>query len=198
MDLHRESIDVGANIKVTFEGAFYMAGRSAKGPWACLEIRFADRALFLKEKWFQPDKDAFIERDQYAYKLRHLLDVLGEGDRWNNIPKVKNSWKDFYTMYIGAIADCKGKTCYIKTVPKMHYKEQESYQAITADDNYIALVPTLVYSVLEKNQLDYYSIEEPTPEAHIGIVIPHQEETTKAAAIMKPKRKPKEKKQFPF
>ena len=150
--LDEKSVKINNCLKVRFLRCQYQRGISStnNAKWVALETVFKDEFDHqLQEKFFQPR--TYVEKVVYAEKLRGILNTLSGGKEvWESIPKC-SSWDDFYSRYLTLVKECYNKECFIKTLPKKHWREPELLTATLADNDFISLKPELEYSVIESS-----------------------------------------------
>lgn len=161
MILNERSVDIGCNVRVSFEGVTLRRGKSAKGvQWTALEIRFRQGDRKLRQFCFEPRFDDYMETRNFAIILKELLDVLTGKPLWDKIPKSRLSWNTFYEHYLEAIKDCRGTVCYIKTLGKHSWDDKELGEAILAPQGFISMTDNLKYTLLEENMVEDFLEEE--------------------------------------
>lgn len=157
-DLHEDSLEIGANIPVTFVRCAYKHGKSfkTKEPWHSLDFIFHDKTndKYLVHKSFQPPRDKYFVQREYSVLLSEILNSLGNENLWSQIKASRQSWEVFYTNYLTLIDRFRKKDVYIKTVACPHWKEREKFVACLAEKNFISTKPNLEYTYLERNEVE--------------------------------------------
>ena len=164
MKLEENSIQINANVPVTFVTCKYLKGKSSLGKdWHCLEFTFKDEFdKVLKEKVFQPSSssqnvEALSEKILFADKLRDILNTLSQKNLWDDIDK--GPWESFYSQYLSKIWPFKNKRVFIKTVATKSWKSDGEMTAALADKDFISLSPDLEYTILEESGSEEFITE---------------------------------------
>jgi len=157
--------DISPCQQVTFVGCFYLSGRTLKGEeWFALDFKFTRAGKSHVERKFQPRPGDMKERELYAQQLMEILNTLSGEKLWEGISRseVGRNWSVFYTKYISLINKYKGKSCYIKTLPKERFRDGKvEVSACLAEKNFISMKPNLEYTILEQSAVDRVQEEIP-------------------------------------
>lgn len=150
------SLQIGECIKVEFSKIMYKKGKSENGDWTCFELWFESlEDTVLIKKLYRPSKSIF-SRATYALFLETFIDCLEGKGFWKTIPR-KSSWVEFETFIESVISKHVGEEFFIKTLVEKDYFDPTKVTAVLPDTNFISREPDLVYTPLEKSQVqDYY------------------------------------------
>lgn len=169
--LDSESIPIGANIHVKFDGIRFSKIRSRLGKrFHIMKMIFSEVKgvnILSKDMW---QTDLGVENSfdhwEYAGITEELYEVLSGKKLSDSIPVNKKNWIVFYENYINIMKPFSGTECYIKTIPNRGNKGYGENKKIvmTADlpsKNFICLTPDLTYTILEENiAQDYIETKE--------------------------------------
>jgi hypothetical protein len=157
-EVHENSLPILQNTPAVFRGFYLNSGRSKDGVYFSLSLKFSDpeKIEWLNERLFQPRN--YSEARVFANRLNEILYVVSGGEQSLTNINYCPSWMNFYEIFIEMANKKRGTSCYLKTIPKEHYKDSSKVEATIPEKNFISTEKNLKYTVLEKNLLESFGV----------------------------------------